>query len=142
MSLVLIPAIHRAAHAIATFLDADANLQVTQAEAHVLAHLASRGDSTVGQIHVEFGHKRSTLTSILNRLEARELITCRVNSADRRSLLIGLTATGQKIAASILEKLQEFENEILGAFSPRDQKNAAWVLAAVTTVAARNAEAT
>jgi DNA-binding MarR family transcriptional regulator len=91
---------------------------------------------------VEFGHKRSTLTSILNRLEARELITCRVNSADRRSLLIGLTATGQKIAASILEKLQEFENEILGAFSPRDQKNAAWVLAAVTTVAARNAEAT
>lgn len=134
--LILIPAIHRAAHAIAAFLEAD-DVPVTQAEAHVLAHLAARGDSTVGQINVEFGHKRSTLTSILNRLEARGLITCRVNESDRRSFLIGLTPAGSLLAQNVLQKLSELEEEILSAFSARDQKSALWVLSAVTTVVER-----
>ncbi len=139
MPLLLIPALHRAAHAIATFLDAEPDLEVTPAEAHVLAHLADHGDSTVGQIHVELGHKRSTLTSILNRLESRGLITCLVNAEDRRSFMIGLTPTGEMLARAVLEKLQELEHEIFGAFSPHDQKNALWVLTAVHTVVAREA---
>jgi DNA-binding MarR family transcriptional regulator len=132
--LTLIPAVHRAAHAIAAFLDSDGDLPVTQAEAHVLAHLSASGDCTVGQIHEEFGHKRSTLTSILNRLEARDLITCRVNDSDRRSFLIGLTPAGQLLADRVLEKLSQLEKEILGAFSPRDQKSALGVLSAVNSV--------
>lgn len=140
--LLLIPAIHRAAHAIATFLDADPDLAVTQAEAHVLAHLAARGRCTVGQIHAEFGHKRSTLTSILNRLEERSFITCQVNEADRRSLMIDLTPPGELLATAILKKLTELEQEILGAFSPRDQKTALWVLTVVNTVVDRQHTAT
>ena len=132
--LTLIPAIHRAAHAIAAYLDSDADLTVTQAEAHVLAHLSAGGDCTVGQIHEAFGHKRSTLTSILNRLEARDLITCRVNDSDRRSFLIGLTPSGQLLADRVLQKLSQLEEEILGAFSPRDQKSALRVLNAVNAV--------
>ena len=142
MSLILIPAIHRAAHAIATFLAGDPNLQVTQAEAHVLAHLASDGDSTVGQIHSHFGHRRSTLTSILNRLEAGELITCRVNEADRRSLLIGLSPAGKTLARTVLEKLQTLEKEILEGYAPRDRKNALSVLEAVSTAVEKKPAAT
>lgn len=142
MPLVLIPAIHRAMHAIATFLDAESALGVTQAEAHVLAHLAAHGDSTVGQIYTEFGLRRSTLTSILNRLESRELITCQVNAADRRSLMIGLTPGGQTLAGTILEKLQAFEHKILGNFAPRDQANTLHVLTAVTAAAAGNSVST
>lgn len=142
MSVILIPAIHRAAHSIETFLDADPHLGVTQAEAHVLAHLAAHGDSSVGQIHVEFGHKRSTLTSILNRLESRELITCKVNPRDRRSLMIGLTPHGESLAQTVLDRLERLEAEILAAFSPRDQKNALWVLTAVNTVVERGPAAT
>ena len=140
--LTLIPAIHRAAHAIATFVDADTSLPVTQAEAHVLAHLAARGDCTVGEIHKEFGHKRSTLTSILNRLEDRSLITCQVNLADKRSLMIGLTQAGNALADHILSQLAALEAEIMGAFSPRDQKNALWVLTAVRTVVEKELPAT
>ena len=132
--LALIPAIHRAAHAIGAFLEADAALPVTQAEAHVLAHLAARGRCTVGQIHAEFGHKRSTLTSILNRLEERALITCEVNESDRRSLTIGLTPSGAPLAQSIFDELLALEQEVLTAFSSRDQKSALWVLLAVKTV--------
>jgi DNA-binding MarR family transcriptional regulator len=140
--LTLIPAIHRAAHSIAAFLDADPDLPVTQAEAHVLAHLAARGSCTVGQIHSEFGHKRSTLTSILNRLEERGFITCTVNQSDKRSLMIGLTYTGETVAQSILQELLALEKEILSAFSPRDQKSALWILTAVKTVAEREPGAT
>jgi DNA-binding MarR family transcriptional regulator len=132
--LTLIPAIQRAAHSIAAFLESDPNLPVTQAEAHVLAHLAARGSCTVGQIHAEFGHKRSTLTSILNRLEERGLITCQVNQSDRRSLMIGLTHAGEVLARVILNELLALETEIVSAFSARDQKSALWILTAVKTV--------
>lgn len=142
MTLTLIPAIHRAAHAIASFLDADPELKVTQAEAHILAHLSEQGDSSVGQIHLAFGHKRSTLTSILNRLEDRALVTCRVHPKDRRSLVIGLTAAGETFALEVHQKLLELEQEILGAFSARDQKSALWLLTAVKTVAEQDRRAT
>lgn len=142
MTLTLVPAIHRAAHAIASFLDADPELKVTQAEAHILAHLSEHGDSTVGQIHLAFGHKRSTLTSILNRLEDRALITCRVHPNDRRSLVIGLTPAGEALAADVHQKLLDLEQEILGAFSARDQKNALWLLTAVKTVAEQSGPTT
>lgn len=142
MPVILIPAIHRAAHAIATFLGAEPYLGVTQAEAHVLAHLAAHGNSSVGQIHAEFGHRRSTLTSILNRLEEREMITCAVNPRDRRSLMIGLTPRGELLAHSVLAKVQDLEKEILRVFSPREQKTALEVLAAVTTVVESAPEAT
>lgn len=131
--LTLIPAIHRAAHAIATLIDANGKLAVTQAEAQVLAHLAAHGASTVGQIHSEFGHKRSTLTSILNRLEARGLITCSVNESDRRSFLIGLTPAGQMLARDVLKKLSQLEEKILESFPPQDRERAFGILAAVTT---------
>lgn len=134
MTLALIPAIHRAAHAIAAYVDAETNMKITQSEAHILAHLAAHGSSSVGQIYSAFGHKRSTLTSILNRLEDRGLVTCTVHETDKRSFLIGLTPDGEILAHGIHRKLKELEEEILGAFSPRDQNSALWLLTAVTTV--------
>ncbi len=134
MPLTLIPAIHRAAHAIAAYVDAETDMKITQSEAHILAYLAERGSASVGQIFLAFGHKRSTLTSILNRLEDRALITCTVHETDKRSFRIGLTPTGETLARSIYRKLEALEEEILGAFSSRDQKSALWLLTAVTTV--------
>ncbi len=132
--LTLVPAIHRASHAIAAYVDTETRLEVTQAEAHILAYLATTGAASVGQINAAFGHKRSTLTSILNRLEDRALVTCTVHEADKRSFVIALTPEGQKLADRIHQILKALEDEILAAFSPRDQKSALWLLAAVTTV--------
>lgn len=134
MPIALISAIHRAAQRIAGFLDAQDDFEVTPAEAHILAHLVAHGNSTVGQIHLAYGHKRSTLTSILNRLEERSLITCQVNEADRRSLMIGLTPAGETLGRGIYEKLQELELEITTTFSSRDSRSALLVLAAFTKV--------
>ncbi len=134
MPLTLIPAIQRASHAIAAFVDAETNLEISQAEAHILAHLAAQGSQSVGQIYTAFGHKRSTLTSILNRLEDRSLVTCTVNETDKRSFLIGLTPSGETLAHRIYQMLKDLEEEILGAFSPKDQKSALWLISAITTV--------
>ena len=108
----LVFAIHRMTHEIAVALER-ANLGVSQAEAHILAHLAENGDSTVGDIHRTFGHKRSTLTSILDRLEARQLIERVLNSRDRRSLLVKLTDSGKPVARAVRAWMRRLENDVM-----------------------------
>ena len=113
MALRLIPAIHRATHEIGLYLDRLEDLRVTQAEAHILAHLAASGDSTVADLHRAFGHKRSTLTSILDRLVARELVTRAVSETDRRSFVVSLTRIGRPLAATVLDRLSTLERRAL-----------------------------
>jgi len=110
-SLHLIFSIHRMAHEVAAALER-ANLGVNQPEAHILAHLAESGVSTVSDIHRTFGHKRSTLTSILDRLEARELIERVMNPIDRRSFVVRLTESGQPVANQVQGWLRTLEAEM------------------------------
>ena len=112
MKLQLVPALHRATHAIALMLDKAPDLGLTQAEAHVLSHLADQGEATVAEIHQAFGHKRSTLTSILDRLEARQLISREVSVEDRRSFVVTLTRQGRSLAAKVAAHLEAFETHV------------------------------
>jgi DNA-binding MarR family transcriptional regulator len=113
MTLRLIPAIHRITHGIAIFLDRERSFRVTQAEAHLLAHLSNAGDSTVSDLWRAFGHKRSTLTSILDRLAARGLVTRDAGTEDRRTVVVGLTRTGAALAAKVASRLAELEAQLL-----------------------------
>jgi DNA-binding MarR family transcriptional regulator len=87
-------------------------LGVDQAEAHVLAYLSEKGDATVTDIHRTFGHKRSTLTSVLDRLQAKQLVERIVNEADRRSFIIRLTPNGRVIARNVHNYMRRVEREI------------------------------
>ncbi|HEY0672491.1 MAG TPA: MarR family transcriptional regulator [Longimicrobiales bacterium] len=87
-------------------------LGVDQAEAHVLAYLSESGEATVTDIHRTFGHKRSTLTSVLDRLQAKELVERVVNEADRRSFIIRLTANGRVIGRNVQNYMRRLEREI------------------------------
>jgi len=93
-------------------LDRAPHLGGTQAEAHVLTHLSDRREKTAADIHQAFGHKRSTLTSILDRLEARELITRDVSPEDRRSFLVALTRQGRSLAAKVSAHLEALESDV------------------------------
>ena len=112
MTLRIIPAIHLATHAVGLSIAQAPGLDVSQAEAHVLSHLADRGEATIGEIHRAFGHKRSTLTSVLDRLEGRQLITREVSPEDRRSFVVTLTRQGRSAAARVLAHLQALETEV------------------------------
>lgn len=111
--LKLIPTLHHATHSVSVFLDRQPALGVTQAEAHILTHLWAEGESTVGQLHAAFGHRRSTLTSILDRLAERGLISRKSSEADRRTFIIELTAQGSKTAREAYKVLRELEASVL-----------------------------
>ena len=95
---------------------------VNQAEAHVLAHLATAGESTIGQVHRAFGHRRSTLTSILDRLEQRKLIARTSDSRDRRTFVVSLTRPGKAAARRVVEHLTALERRALQDVTPAEAR--------------------
>ncbi|MGH3025500.1 MAG: MarR family winged helix-turn-helix transcriptional regulator [Gaiellaceae bacterium] len=113
----------RAAHLVGAFLDpVIGELGITQGEAHVLARLAVDGKATIGALHDEFGHKRSTLTNIVDRLEGRGFVRREINREDRRSFLIELTGSGRRAATRVTAALDRLERELLVHVSVRDLK--------------------
>lgn len=111
--LALIPALHRATHRVGLYLQARVP-GVTQPEAHLLAHLYEGGGAcSVAELHRAWAHRRSTLTDILDRLEARGLARRSVLPADRRSVLVRLTAAGRRSAAAVHGELAALERTVL-----------------------------
>src|ERR1700736_3866128 len=72
MPLRLVHPVHRATHRIGLYLDDLRERGLTQGEAHILALLAHSAPAKVADLHRGLAHKRSTLTSILDRLANRE----------------------------------------------------------------------
>ena len=114
MRLQLIFSIHRATHRIGLFIQRH-EPDLTQAEAHILCHLHESGDSAISGLHRAFAHKRSTLTSVLDRMEARGLIRRQSSQKDRRSFVIRLTRTGKRRAAKVHGLLESLEAGVLRA---------------------------
>lgn len=135
MTLALIPRLHRATHAIALALASDPKLDVTQAEAHILAHLHETGEARISELHARFGHRRSTLTSVLDRLERRKLIDRRTDPENRRSFIVAPTRAGRTTAAAVHRTLSAIEHEALADLSNARRVHAADVLDAIASVA-------
>lgn len=122
MALQLIPNVHRATHRIGIEIARIRGISATQGEAHILAHLDEKGEATIAELHQALAHKRSTLTSILDRLAARKWITRGVDADDRRSFRIKLTPAGARAAAKIHAHLEELEGEALEGVPPAQVK--------------------
>ncbi len=117
----VVPAIERAAHLLGLYLERQTGaLELTQAEAHVLARLGRGGSTSPTELHRLFGHKRSTLTGILDRLEARGYLTRELNAGDRRSLIVSLTKEGKIVAEEVSLIIEALERQIAARLSPRD----------------------
>jgi DNA-binding MarR family transcriptional regulator len=113
--------LERSAHLIGYYLDqAVGELGITQAEAHVLLALSSHGPVPIGALHRAFGHKPSTLTNVVDRLERRDLARRESNPEDRRSVLIRLTGPGEDAAGRVLAALTRLEDHIRATVAPRD----------------------
>ena len=123
MTLELIPFLHKATHQVGLYIDRHRDtLGVSQAEAHVLAHLSQVGSCSIGELHRSFGHKRSTLTSVINRLEKRGLLVREIHPEDRRSFALHLTRTGKPVANKVRKTLEKLEAAVLGALRKADAK--------------------
>lgn len=131
MPLRLVPPIHRATHRIGLYLAALRDEALSQGEAHILALLATSGAATIAELHRGLAHKRSTLTSILDRLEKRALITRAVGSDDRRTFVVTPTAKGRRAATRVHRHLTDLERAAAGRVSSDDIRGFMRVLAAV-----------
>src|SRR5579864_6745843 len=112
MRLELIFSIHRVTHRIGLYIQRHAP-GLTQAEAHILCHLHEFGDSSVAELHRAFAHKRSTLTSVLDRLDTRGWVRRESSRKDRRSFVVKLTRSGKTKAARIHRQLESLEAGVL-----------------------------
>ena len=112
MPLRLVPPIHRATHRIGLYLADLREGGLSQGEAHLLAQLAAVSPATIAELHRGLAHKRSTLTSILDRLVDRRLVTREVGAEDRRTFVIALTPRGRAVAGRVHARLAALERAV------------------------------
>lgn len=127
----IVASLERAVHALGLQLSSPG---LTQAEAHVLARLAD-GPASLGDLHRSFGHKRSTLTAVVDRLEAKGYVERGANPADRRSVVVSPTAAGRPVARRARRAVNDVERAVAAALSQRDLAGFARVVAAITGLA-------
>jgi DNA-binding MarR family transcriptional regulator len=132
MTLRLIPEIHRATHRIGIFLD---GLGITQGEGHILSHLGASGEATIAELHRALAHRRSTLTSILDRLADRGWITRETDPDDRRSFIIRLSKSGKRTAGEIYRELSRIEGQALRKVSKQGLRSVVGTLQSLENAA-------
>ena len=123
MQLRLVHPVHRATHRIGLYLDDLGEPGLTQGEAHILALLNHSGRANVAHLHHGLAHKRSTLTSILDRLARRGLITRAVGETDRRTFIVRLTGKGRKLARRIHQHLAVLERAVTRRVTAADMRS-------------------
>src|SRR5262245_30401996 len=137
MPLRLVPPIHRATHRIGLYLAGLRDEALSQGEAHILALLATSGPSTIAELHRGLAHKRSTLTSILDRLAERGFVTRAVGSADRRTFVVTPTARGRAVARKVHRHLADLERAVAARVSAGEVRAFLKVIEAVDHEAAQ-----
>jgi DNA-binding MarR family transcriptional regulator len=89
----------------------------------------------VGALHRALAHKRSTLTSILDRLVERGLVTREVAEQDRRAFMVRLTRRGSALATRVYERLEAVERAAIGDARSSAASDALALLAALERAA-------
>lgn len=113
--LKILSPIHKASRQIEIYLEGRIRgLGFTTSEGHLLTYLLSYAPCPVSELHQVFGFKRSTLTSMLDRLAAQGLIDRTVHPSDRRSWMIGCTPKGKSHARKLRAALESFETAVSG----------------------------
>lgn len=131
MALRLVPPIHRATHRIGLYLAGLREHGLSQGEAHILALLSTSAPATIAELHRGLAHKRSTLTSILDRLAERGFITREVGAADRRTFVITPTAKGRDVARRVHAHLAGLEQAVARRVTSADLRGFTKVVSAV-----------
>lgn len=109
-------ALQRAAHVTVRVLQADlVDLDLGPSEINALANLSDGVGRTVSQLGTAVGARPTTLTSVLDRLERRGLVTRTNRADDRRSVLVELTPGGTEVAAEVMCAIARLERRLLSA---------------------------
>ena len=135
MALRFLSPIHKAYRQIAIYLEErSSDLDLNTTEGHTLSYLRSYSPAPVSELHRVLGIKRSTLTSVLDRLEARGWLGRQPSGRDRRVILVGLTDMGRVEADRVQETVERLEAEIGARIAPGDLEGFRAVVSAIAAV--------
>lgn len=127
--------LHKATRQISLYFEQlHTTLGVSPSEGHLLTFLLSYGPCSVGELLRVLGHKKSTLTSILDRLEERRYLVREINRTDRRSFLVELTAEGKGVGRKVRRSIDGLEKRIAEHVSARSLSGFQQVMQAIATV--------
>lgn len=114
MPLQILSPLHKASRQIEVYLSGRIGpLGLSGGEAHLLSYLAAYGPCPVGELSRVFGHRPSTLTSILDRLESGGFARRVLDPEDRRSFQVSVTSEGRKAGREVTRIVEQFETEVL-----------------------------
>jgi DNA-binding MarR family transcriptional regulator len=135
MALKFLSPIHNASRQIGLYLEVkNAEIALSPTEGHLLSYLLSYSPAPVSELHRVFGIKRSTLTSIFDRLEARGWVARSPSKRDRRGVVVELTERGRKRADAVQESIEQLESGINRAITPDELQGFIAVLSAISSV--------
>jgi DNA-binding MarR family transcriptional regulator len=125
--------IHQANRQASLCLDAVlAALGVTAQEGQLLAFVAARDGTPVTAVVRLLGVSKSTVTSLLQRLERGSLVRRGGNPEDARSTLLFATNRGRRIGAAARERVLALEKRIQSRVSESDLRALLRIVEAVT----------
>jgi len=87
----------------------------------VLSALSTGPRQTQLALAHSLGVDKTTMTSLLDRMEARGLITRCTDSNDRRARIPELTADGRRVQAEVTSARDRVEAALLATFTPQEQ---------------------
>lgn len=132
MALEFLSPIHKSSRQIGLYMEKRLRGHaVANTEGHVLTYLRAYAPCPVGELHDVFGYKRSTLTSLVDRLDARGLVAREPGSDDRRSVILVLTEKGARVADQINGEIKSLERSIRGRVRASDMEGFRAVMAAI-----------
>ena len=101
----------------------------------VLTALSTGPRQTQLAIAHALGLDKTTMTSLLDRMEGRGLLTRCTDSHDRRARIAVLTDEGRRVQAEVTQARDRVEASLLATFSPEEQDRLRELLARLAEVA-------
>jgi len=125
--------IHQANRQVSLHIDRLlADLGVSAQEGQILAFIAARDGVPVSALVRLIGVAKSTMTSILKRLERNGLVRRDANPGDGRSAHLSATAKGRRAGAVARARVLDLEGRLQRRLSEADLGTLARIVAAVT----------
>jgi MarR family transcriptional regulator, organic hydroperoxide resistance regulator len=97
-------------------------LNITPVQAMIIGFLTEEDQVMAGELGKKVELDSATLTGILDRLEAAQLIERKGNPEDRRSVKIHLTKQGREIGREAKRIIDEANQEFLASFTENEKE--------------------
>jgi DNA-binding MarR family transcriptional regulator len=110
----------------------DPGIGLSLPQYHLLEPLRDGGEVTVGELADSAGVSPPTASRMLDALARADRITRRQSDADRRVVLVSLTAAGRADLESAHDQITAFRRRVFERLEPEERERAAIVLGRLT----------